>query len=261
MKEQVAIQNLLNEALMNLRIKNSNYSLRAFANRLDISPSALSEILRGKRKVSKQLAEKLANRLHLSPMEKASVLDKFPEKMKRNSKGKPYNSEKKGDTYLKMTGNQFAMISERIHLAILSLIKTDDFCSDISWISSRLDESENAVRKALFRLLDLKLIIFENGKFKRSSLPIRVEDDVLNLSVQKSHIEDMEMAKEKILNLDVNDRDFSSITLPGDPALLSKAKLILREAQLKIEELMEQGKQQEVYKVTTYLYPLTNLKK
>ena len=261
MKEQVAIQHLLNETLMNLRIKNSNYSLRAFAKRLDISPSALSEILKGKRKVSKQLAEKMTNRLHLSPMEKACILDKFPEKMKRSSKGKPTCLISKGDAYLKMTGNQFAIISEGIHLAILSLVKTDDFRSDISWMSSRLNVSENAVRKALFRLLEMELIIFEGGKFKRSSLPIRVEDDVLNLSVQKSHIEDMEMAKEKIINLDVNDRDFSSMTLPGDPALLSKAKIILREAQLKIEELMEQGKQQEVYKVTTYLYPLTNLKK
>ncbi len=258
MKEQIAIQHLLNETLMNLRIKNSNYSLRAFAKKLDISPSALSEILKGKRKVSKQLAERMTNRLHLSPMEKASVLDKFPEKMRRNSKGKPSNLE--NDAYLKMTGNQFAVISESIHLAILSLVKTENYQSDITWMSKRLSVSENEVRKALFRLLEMELIIFENGEFKRSSLPIRVEDDVLNLSVQKSHIEDMEIAKEKIINLDVKDRDFSSMTLPGDPALLSKAKMILRDAQLKIEELMEQGKQQEVYKVTTYLYPLTNVK-
>ena len=173
MKEQIAIQHLLNETLMNLRIKNSNYSLRAFAKKLDISPSALSEILKGKRKVSKQLAERMTNRLHLSPMEKASVLDKFPEKMRRNSKGKPSNLE--NDAYLKMTGNQFAVISESIHLAILSLVKTENYQSDITWMSKRLSVSENEVRKALFRLLEMELIIFENGEFDVSNTISTIE--------------------------------------------------------------------------------------
>ena len=69
----------------------------------------------------------------------------------------------------------------------------------------------------------------------------------------------MEIAKEKLLSVAVNQRDFTSFTLPVDPALLGKAKEIIRKAQDDIAALMEEGNATEVYKTSTYLYPITNL--
>ena len=85
-------------------------------------------------------------------------------------------------------------------------------------------------------------------------------DDVFDLSIQKSHLMDLEVAKEKLVQVDVKDRDFTSVTLPADPLLLPKAKEILRETQNKLEMLMSEGDSSEVYKLGMYFYPLTNIK-
>jgi hypothetical protein len=72
---------------------------------------------------------------------------------------------------------------------------------------------------------------------------------------------DMDMAKDKIQNLDVKDRDFSFLIFNGNPKHLPKAKEILRRTQDDLEKLMDQDQADEVYKVCTYLFPLTDLRK
>ena len=57
----------LQNELINRCEKNPNYSLRAFAKSLDIGPSALSQIVRGKRKLTKKMTLRLADRLDISP--------------------------------------------------------------------------------------------------------------------------------------------------------------------------------------------------
>src|SRR3954470_2795889 len=79
MHGQLALQRKLNESLTSARLRNRAYSLRAFARKLEISPAALSEILNGKRNVSKRLAERLVNNLVLPPIEGKAILDLFPE--------------------------------------------------------------------------------------------------------------------------------------------------------------------------------------
>ena len=69
MIEQVEVQEALNERLIELRGKNPGFSMRAFSKRLGISSSALSEILSGKRKISKKMAAKIATRMDLTPEE------------------------------------------------------------------------------------------------------------------------------------------------------------------------------------------------
>lgn len=261
MKEQIKIQQLLNQKLLEIRGKNPSFSIRAFAKKLNLHPSATNEILKGQRKVSRKMAEKIADALLLDPTEKSVLLQNFPEKMNRESKHKnrKVNTEETS-AFIKLSADQFALISEGIHFALLSLIKTEGFQSELEWMAERLGETKSSIQKALQRLMSLHLIKLDKyGNIVRTCAPITTSDDTLNLSLQKSHIEDMEIAKEKLLSVDVKKRDFTSLTLPVEPELLPKAKEILRNAQLQLEELMEGGKQQEVYKLSMYLYPLTEL--
>jgi plasmid maintenance system antidote protein VapI len=85
MQEQIALQKLLAEKLTETRIKNPSYSLRAFARKAGLSPSALSEILSGKRRVSKALAFKIVHKLCLEPDRVTSLLKRFPEKLTRKN--------------------------------------------------------------------------------------------------------------------------------------------------------------------------------
>ena len=54
--------------------KNPNYSLRAYSKKLDIPHSALSEILNGKRKLTKKMATRILINLKLVSSEQERIL-------------------------------------------------------------------------------------------------------------------------------------------------------------------------------------------
>jgi hypothetical protein len=63
--QQLGFQRILQERYVEFRKKRPGLSLRAYARHLQTSPSAISEILRGKRRVSPKLMEKVIDRLEL----------------------------------------------------------------------------------------------------------------------------------------------------------------------------------------------------
>ncbi|MFZ4715239.1 MAG: TIGR02147 family protein [Bacteriovoracaceae bacterium] len=259
MNEQQTLQTVLRKKFLDLQAKNKNFSMRALAKRLDMQPSATNEILKGERKVSRKLAEKISERLKLDPTERNELLKDFPEKMRRRSK---YVQNKNGQELeaMKLTSEQYACISEWIHFAIISLMKTPEFKHDPQWIAERFGVKESEVVKAIDRMLKLNLIMKEDGILIRTSSRLNTTDDVLNIFLQKAHMADMDIAKVKISSIPVEERDFSSLTFNGNPKHLAKAKEILRKAQDDLEELMDDGDGLEVYKVCTYLFPLTTKK-
>ncbi len=255
---QQNIQNLLNRKLLEYRSVNPNFSMRALAKKIGLQPSATNEILKGQRRVSRKIAERISVNLLLDPTERAELLSSFPLKLERNKQA--IASREVEMSTVKLNSLQFQTISDSLHYNILSLMKTKDFVSDIDWMAMRLGVKSYKIRKAIEVLVELDFVLVsKSGEFKRSTGKLNTTDDVLNLSIQKSHLEDMEIAKEKLLSVAVNQRDFTSFTLPVDPALLGKAKEIIRKAQDDIAALMEEGNATEVYKTSTYLYPITNL--
>ena len=86
-------------------------------------------------------------------------------------------------------------------------------------------------------------------------------DDALNISVQKTHIEDMELAKNSILNDLIDKRDFTSLTMAVSTRLLPKAKEMIRKVQDEISDLLESEPTDEVYRMSVHLFPLSKSRK
>lgn len=82
MKEQLEIQNLLRSHLSEIKNQNPGFSLRAYARKLELSPSALSEILNGKRRISGKMAAKIIGRMNLPNELTSPVLSLFESKVK-----------------------------------------------------------------------------------------------------------------------------------------------------------------------------------
>jgi uncharacterized protein (TIGR02147 family) len=263
MREQVAAQKLLLRKLGEFQSKNPAFSVRAFARRLGLHASAANEILKGERAISKRMAERLADRLHLDPSERAEFLAPFPEKLRRlkralsDEQAREEQAEARA-AVLRLTADQFTLISDWVHFAILSLIRTSDAQSSAAWIGGRLGVPVKRAQSALDRLKRIGLIEADtNGRWKRVYARVNTPDDILNVSIQKSHLEDMELARESLLRDPVDVRDFTSITMPADPALLPEVKVILRQAQDQISALMNDRKTTEVYRLANYFFPLT----
>lgn len=248
---------MLRTKFLEYKSRNKNFSVRAFAKRLEMQPGATNEILKGERRVSRKIAERIAEKLNLDPTERNDLLKDFPVKLRRSSK---HSIQKNGQELqaMKLSADQYASVSEWIHFAILSIMKTIDFKQDTTWISERFGVSAREVERALERLENIDLIVRdEQGHISRTSSSVSTTDDVLNLSLQKAHLADLELAKEKLQTLTPAERDFSFLIFNGHPRHLPEAKEILRRAQDEIEALMDQDEPKEVYKICTYLYPLT----
>ena len=240
---------ILQRRFAELKIKNPSFSLRAFALKLGLSSGALSEILQGKRKVSKKLTYQVMEKLMLDPEERQKVLA---------ATFADYRNKEIPENQLKLSQDELQILSEWYHYAILNLIDTCDFKNDFSWISARIGLPKSMVIHAIERLKRLHLITEDfAGNFKRKSHPLRTSDDLEDISIKKSHAESMDLAKDSLMKDSVKKRDFTSGTLTINPLKLPQAKELIRQFQSDLAQLMQKGPQTEVYKLNIQLFPLT----
>ena len=256
MKNEV-IQNLLHRKLTDIRKKNPQYSTRAYAKKLGVSSGTLTEILNGARPVTKKMAERISIKLMLDPMERSSVLKDYitAANQKRVSKDQL--------EYLKLSMDQFALMSEWYYFAILSMMQTRDFISTIEFVAERLGLSLSITEKAIERMIRLQVItISEDGTWIRSKGGHRTSDDLSNTSIQKNHFQTLELAKKALEEREVEERDFTSLTLPLDYQNLPEAKQMIRKFQNDLyERFNREEKPKDVFRISVQLFPLTVNKK
>lgn len=258
MKEQVAIQQLLRGKLSEIQRGNPQYSLRAFSKKVGVHVGALSSILNGKRNVSRDLAERISQRLLLDPQERSEILGLFPAKRLYNKPGSAEGAP--SSRYLQLSAAQFKMMAEWEHFAVLSLQACSDFQDSTSWIASRLGISESRAKQVVDRLIELELLERDQkGKLKRSDKSFRTTDDIADLSLKRCHDQTLELARDSLYRDSVSDRDFTSITMAIDPEKLSMAKEMIREFQDKLSDVLESGTRTEVYRLSMQLFPLSKL--
>lgn len=260
MEEQLAIQNLLRSQLLLAQSKNPKYSLRSYSKKLGIHVGALSYIINGKRNVSRSLAEKITRKLLVDPGKRAEILSLFPEKRKYQTVAQKEAAPE--PKFLQIEASEFRLIAEWEHYAVLNLIKTKDFQSDVAWIADRLGITATRTRDVIERLVILGFISKDiNGNLSRVAAQLRSSDDTVDMSVRKSHDESLELARESLHRDEVKERDFTSITMAIDPAMIDAAKERIRKFQDEILDILCADEATEVYRMSVQLFPLTKLKK
>lgn len=253
---QIAVQEVLQKKFHELRQKNPSYSLRAFAKKTELSSGALSQILNGKRRVSFKIAQRLATRLAIDPQERAHLLNHFPQRHAPKSPRQKIASHQ----YLQLSADQFKVIGEWYHFAILSLINTKNFSEDTDFIARRLGVTSRNVKDGLDRLLRLGLITKnKNGKLKRSAVKFQTTDEISSPALRRSHSANLELAQKALDHIPIQQRDFTAITMAIDPKKIPKVKEKIRAFQDDISQLLESGSRTEVYKFCIQLFPLTQI--
>ncbi len=259
MKEQLALQQTLRKKLYEIQLANPRFSLRAYSKRIGINAGALSLIMNGKRTVSKDLAERITLKLIPDPQERADLLSLFPEKRRMELTVEEAVYEAR---YLALSAAQFRMIAEWEHYALLSLMNCSDFQSDQEWIARRLGVSTHRVSEVMSRLLELGLIRrTDDGALLRDTKSVRTSDDIVDLSLRKCYEENLDLAKNALNEREIDERDFSTITMAIDPSKMAIAKERIRRFQDELSDLMETGNRSEVYRLSMQLFPLTQKRK
>jgi uncharacterized protein (TIGR02147 family) len=138
----------LQEELAKRCARNPRYSLRAFARYLTLDHSTLSQLLRGRRRVTARTIEQIGARLKLAP----EMITQFVD-LERTP------LESWATRELRQLSRDAALtVAEWHHHAILELTRLASFKPDVRWIARVLDVSVDEVNVAITRLTRLGLL-------------------------------------------------------------------------------------------------------
>lgn len=230
--------------------RNPAYSLRSFARSLGVSHPSLSQILSGKRPLTQKSAFVIANRLALPPNQRRQLLALAQA---------PGQSGEFSDDYLVLEMDQFQLISEWHHYAILCVLEIEGSFADPAWIATRLGIDKRESAAALERLERLGLI--RDGKL----LPQRERRNVAtptetSPALRNAHRENLKKAEEVLETVGVESRDASYITMAIDPALIPKAKMEIRRFRRALARQLESGNKSRVYTLAIHLFPVDSIR-
>ncbi|WP_412472006.1 TIGR02147 family protein [Halobacteriovorax sp. RT-1-4] len=229
----------------NARAKNPSYSLRAYANRLGIQVSALSEILNGKRAITKKMGQNILSGLGVNPIESEKILSGTKAKEESN-----------------LSLDYFKAISDWYYFAILSLAEIPNFKAQPEWISKRLNISRREAKFALDRLIKLEMLVEnKDGSFEASGIQYKTPTDILNVSLKNHTVQTLELAMNSVLNDPIEERDFSTVTMAIDPSKIDEAKKMIKSFRKRLSKKLETGSKKEVYKLSVQLFPLSRKRK
>ncbi|MDD0853988.1 TIGR02147 family protein [Halobacteriovorax sp. GB3] len=242
----------LQAELDNRKKKNSLFSLRAFARNLGISPAQLSQIISGKRPLTITTAKKIVRALKLSPIESETFLQAVDPDFVSKKKTRLSDEKRK-----KLKEDEFRLICDWEHFAILSLSEVQNNSSDARWIAKRLNIPMNVAADARDRLLRLGIIEIKNSQFRQVSAPLTTTNDIKSESIQRSHYQNLELAMQKLESVEVSKREYTTVTMATNPKKIKEAKTLIREFKRKLMEFLEDGEKTDVYTLAIQLFPLT----
>lgn len=228
--------------------RNSAYSLRSFAKSLDVSPSFLSKILNGQRRVTASTFEKITTYLKLD----ARVIKSF----QKNGK-----VARLADNYHHLQLEYFKIISDWYHYALLELTYVKGFKNSPEWIASKLGISINQAKSAMERLINLNLLELKDGKLcPTSGGNTTTKNEFTDFAFKKMQDELLKKAVHSLWNEDLGRRDHTSICMAIHPDDIPEVKKRLAKMRREICEYLERPQQKtrtQVYNLSLSFFSLS----
>lgn len=238
---------------------NPQFSLRAFAKYLKLDSAALSCILKNKRSLPRKHASFVCNRLKLDLDEKNAFINDI-ENLTRTKSRKCLVNPINEFTFIEDKEKNHNLISQWEYYAILHLMDANDFLPDTKWIANRFNLDIHRVESVVGDLKDLGLIeISHNEGWKKKVRALTTSNDISSRALRQSHKETLSMAIDKIEDVPVELRSYTSSTVCIDTKNLGEAKKIIKDFQRKLGALLESGQKKEVYQLAVQLFPLTQI--
>ncbi len=237
---KVPLRSSLIEDLASRKLRNPQFSMRAYARYLGINPTSLSLYLRGKRDLDGTSIERIRGRLSTQTGLAFEV------------------NQAASSDYVELESDNLRVMSDWYFFAILSLMETNDYVDDHRWIAGRLGLSLPIAQRALETLEKCGAVVFKRGRRVPAQLRFRTTDGIRDLAVQRSHLQALDLARRALEDEPVARRHFSAITLAIDPKLLPEAARRITRFRRSLAKYLEKGNQTEVYRMSVQLFPLSN---
>lgn len=251
---------VLQKELETRKSRNESFSMRAFAKMLDVPAPIVSEVLRGKRKLLPKYAEKVCQALDFSKEKTALFINSTLQHREGVVTENIILQQAHQKTVSKVLLEELysKAIEEWEYFAVLSLFKLDGFQESASWIAKRLGINSERARQVVIDLKKLGLLKRnEQNQLERTHARVSSTIDIPSKSIRQSHLEMLDIAKEKLENVPLEQRFFASETMAIDMEKLDEAKQLVRDFKISLARLLESGNKTEVYQLAVQLFPLT----
>lgn len=233
--------------------QNPHYSLRSFAQMLDLNPGELSEILRGKRRLSLTSAQKVIKNLGFTEKEKKQFLLN----LSLEKTGIEF-VENEADRQHHLNEKVFRLFSNWTTLHTLLLLDLKFHQWTPVWIAKKFGISTAEAKYNMDILEELGLITFDNRQNAKSCEEIiETHSEVPSLAIRKYHQAILQEASKAIENQKLNQRQMMGIGLAINKKDLIKIKKEVSDFLDLILRKYRKKKGDEIYYLETALFKLT----
>ncbi len=235
----------LQEQFLARKARNKRYSLRSYAQFLEINPGTLSAIIKGKRLVPLQEAAKVMHKLSLAPKDQEQFLLSL-------GVNKP-----PADSSYKLDPSRYTVLfDEWEYFVILAVFRLADFKSTTAWIANKTGITEARVDECLEVLQNLQVISRKGPTWERNHKSLYSPHDIPSRSLQQAHLNSLELARQMISRVPVTERDYSFLTVALDEKRFKKLKKLTLKFRDDVFALDEQSKKGQLYRVNLQCFPI-----
>ncbi len=258
----VSYRSMIREAYRRAKAKSPAYSQRLFAQKLGMSPAALSRVLKGEKGISSTLALLIAQKLELSKQE----TENFVLLVQYEGAKKPSIKRLLLDRIQSKTSTQkifdleldrFELISDWENVAVLESLQIVHLGGDPKKIAQHLGLSKVDVASVLDRLERLGLVIrnSEKNTFQKTNDILRIQSQNRSAAITEYYRQVTEKSLETLNTQDPETRVSGAQCFALDPNQIEQARKLTFEYLDSLQRLADQGKSRtEVYQAVAHLF-------
>ncbi|XGC80712.1 TIGR02147 family protein [Bdellovibrio bacteriovorus] len=229
-----------------------NLTNAQFAKMLGIPSSRLSDYINGRRIMTTTMGKQVIKGLGLPDVD-FEHLKNLIEFDKKKIKTLAPETQLKED--------EFAVVCDWYHFAILALVPLKNFQPSAQWIADRINIPVEVAHAAIERLVRLGLLSVEDGKFIVTHKQLETTHNIPSESLRRSHKQSLVQVIDNLDRVPVEMRDVTSITFPMNRKKIPEAKRLIKNFRRKMATLMTQGPKTDVYNLNVQLFPVTKVTK
>ncbi|WP_415062522.1 TIGR02147 family protein [Bdellovibrio sp.] len=250
---------ILEQIILEKRKSNPRLSLRSIALKMEISSGRLSEILSGKRRLTEYYLSKACTALKLPPQRVEQIRRAYlsEETTKKSTRG--YGKHLSEAEIEKLSTWKPGAIMSFLETTKYQECRSENLDADKQtlFIANTMGLSAQETSSLLEILNGANLIRWEDGLWCPIYNQTTTGYDVPNRYIQAGHSQDLLLAQQKLFSVDIEKRDFSSITIALNPKDIPKAKKLIRDFRRSLTSLLEKGEKRDVYQLSIQLFPIS----
>jgi len=248
-------QKILISEYEKLKAHNPLYSKTAFAKKIGMSPTHLSQLLNNKRPLTHAALAKIRLALDLSEDDLEFVFQEIEDLAKKKEQVRVSKTQK--IERVELSPYEISLVCSWEYMAVLALadVRNNSYAPD--WISKRLNIDSKKAEDIVKYLLKLGLIRLDSEHFYLERGFVKTSDDIPSKDLRSYHRGALEKAIDCIESVSVDQRTFSALTVACDVRNLKKVNKAINQFKDKISKIAEQGEPLDrVYQLSVQFVPL-----